>query len=842
MHVPIVRTASRSRLRLGLAALAATVGLSTGSFGAAIPQAAPQEEGPAVVGPDARLEEAGRLRLARLLTRTSLELLRLPEPAATDYRVALTLSEWATELAPDWLEGWRIFLQIASVAESVDDQGSERLRRALSAIVRIDPRDEVARLGLLSLAVDRYGTVEERVAAYERLLAPENLSKLGGPVASRLALELALLLYRNGDIDGFAARLAEAVALDPAHPAATEMAAGFLRHRVADPVGEAELALAAAVANPANLEPLQTLATICLSNGAFVASQRLYGIVLPLMPVQRQAIAEASAGLALSQWALGAAPAAIAILDKRQQDLDQIARAEARLQDPDFDLAEADKIRVPPNRQLSTLKAAILRSIGSPDADAAVGEALLAIRLEADFLSRQGETPQVARSIAELALESVGMLLWLGADLDGAVGMYEQLIQSVRIGDAARARIEGWIALRRGDAAKAVELLEPLAAADAISSLGLAQAYLDLGRRGDAARQYLENWRRAPGSAMGVWSRDRLADLLGRPVPPSPTAESLEALVRGLPRTYDRLLSERERAVGVVIRPRKTPVGPLEPVEIDVEITNLTDLPLAISSVGPIEPNLALIANATVSQLERPVVSPPLVVPISGVLRLGPRERVTVPIDLSLTAFGEVLERTALSGSTVGCRVLTNFRPVSGGALQPAVLGAKAESPQIRVDGVRVSAGWVEDAFAAIATPDGDADLVFMNLLAAVGAATENATEAPPEEFASLREIWPRMKAAWLQLDPASRGWLLASFPAIPSKGVAEIVELSRSSRDPATVIGYLLGRVRSVDDPVLLEAIASDDLRLQIVGELVRTRVAETAARQNPPPRRPGS
>ena len=98
------------------------------------------------------------------------------------------------------------------------------------------------------------------------------------------------------------------------------------------------------------------------------------------------------------------------------------------------------------------------------------------------------------------------------------------------------------------------------------------------------------------------------------------------------------------------------------------------------------------------------------------------------------------------------------------------------------------------------------------------------------------------MKAAWQQLDPASRGWLLASFPAIPSKGVAEIVELSRSSRDPATVIGYLLGRVRSVDDPVLLEAIASDDPRLQIVGELVRTRVAETAARQNPPPRRPGS
>jgi tetratricopeptide (TPR) repeat protein len=836
MHVS-TSSAPRVGLRLGLAAIVAAVALTAGDAQGAVPQEAPLAE-----GPSERLTEAGRLRLARVLTRTSLDLLRLPEPTATDYEVALTLSEWSTELVPDWLDGWRVYLQIASVAESVDDRGAERLRNALSAIVRLDPRDEVARLRLLSLAVDRYGTVEERVAAYERLLAPENLSRLGGPVASRLALELALLLYRNGDVEGFASRLAESVALDPAHPAATEMAAGFLRHRVNDAVGEAELALTAAVANPANLDPLQTLAKLCLSNGAFAAAQRLYGIVLPLMQVQRQSMAEASAGLALSEWALGAAPTAVAIIDKRQRDLDQLARAEARLQDPDFDWSQAEGIRVPPNRQLSTLKAIILRSVDSPDADAAVGEALLAMRMEADQIARGGNSMETSRGIAELALESVSMLLWLGADVENAVGMYEQLMESARIGSAASARIEGWIALRRGDAAKAIELLEPLVAVDAVSSIGLAQAYLDLDRRGDAARQFLEIWRKQPGSALGVWSRDRLATLLGRPVPPSETAESLEALVRGLPRTYDRLLSDRERAVGLMVRPRKPSVGPLEPVEVDVEITNLTDLPLAISSAGPIDPNLAIIANATVSQLDRAVASQPLVVPISGVLRLGPRERLVVPVDLSLTAFGDVLDRTALSGSTLGCRALTNFRPVSGGALQPGPLGAKAEGSQIRVDGVRVSAGWVEDALAAIATPDGDADLVFMNLLAAVGAATDNAPEAPPEEFEALLRIWPVMQGAWEKLDPASRGWLLATFPTVPSKGIAELVDRARASRDPLTVLGYLLGRVRSADDPILLEAIASDDPRLELVGDLVRSRLVEAASRQDPPPRRPGS
>lgn len=836
MHPPSALARRRPRIRFGLAA---TIAFASTLLPIGSPASWAGPEDPPAATPSERLETAGRLRLARLLTRTALELLRLPEPSASDYRVALALSEWSTELAPDWLDGWRVFMQIASVGEAVDDRGPERLRAALSAIVRLDPRDEVARLRLLSLAVDRYATVEERVAAYDRLLAPENLPRLGGPVASRLALESALLLYRSGDVEGFAARLAEAVALDPSHPAATEMAAGFLRHRAADPVGEAELSLAAAVANPANLDPLQSLAAICLAEGAFNASQRLYGLLLPLLPVQRRAIADATAGLALSEWALGAAPAAVAIIEKRATDLDRLAREEARMQDPEFDLTEADRIRVPPDRQLSVLKATILRSVGSPDADAAVGEALLAMRIEADLLAQQGEDPRVARGIAELALESIVTMLWLGADADGPAGMYEQLRKSARLGDSAAARIEGWIALRRGDAAKAVERLEPLAAGDAISALGLAQAYQALERRSDAARQYLEVWRRAPGSALGVWSRDRLAALLGRPVPPSESADRLEALVRGLPRTYDRLLTERERAVGLVVRPANISVGPLEPVIVEIELTNLTDLPLAISSAGPLEPNIAVVANATVAQLQRPVASPPLVAPITGSLRLAPRERVVVSVDLGLTAFGEVLDRTALSGSTVGCRALTNFRPVSGGALQPAVLGAKAESPQIRVEGVRVSAGWIENALAAIRTPDGDEDLVFMNLLAAVGVATESATEAPPEEFAAIREIWPTMRTAWEQLDPASRGWLVASFPAIPSQGVAGIVDLARASSDPLTRLGYLLGRVRSVDDPVLIEAMASPDERIALVARLVQERVAQ-ASQQQAPARRP--
>ena len=798
----------------------------------------PDEPAVASSGPDERLAEAGRVRLARHLARTALDLLRLPEPTESDFSTALVLSEWATELAPEWLGGWRVNLQIATAAEAIDERGPDRLQRALSAIVRLDPRDEVARLRLLSLAVDRYPTAEGRAAAYTKLLAEENVSKLGPAVASRLAFELALLLYRSGDVEGFAKWLAEAVALDPAHPAATEMAAGFLRHSAGDSVGEAELHLAAAVANPSNLTPARTLAEICLANGAFLASSRLYGLLVPLAPPNEPSTEQTVGALALSQWALGQGPAAIDLITRRRDDRDRAYREEARLQDPEFDPLNAAQYRAVPERTLATLRAVIEKSLGTPDAAAALDEAVTALRVEAERLAGEEMTPESSQRLAAIAIESLSLVLWLAEDVQSAVAMFERLQSAGALTPEALDRINGWLAYRAGEFDRAIELLEPLQE-DSIAAIGLAGAQLALGRRSDAARTWLSVARKVPGSALGVWSRDRLAELLGQPLPPSDAAQAIEALIAGLPRTYDRLLLERERAIGLAVRPRNPSVGPLQPLILDIEISNLTDLPLEIGSAGPIEPNIAILASATVAQLDKPVMANAIVVPISNTLRLAPRARVTVPVDLGLTEFGQVLDRTALSGSTISGRAITNFRPVSGGALQPGVLGAKAEAPQIRVEGCRVSGGWVEDAIGSISTPDCDADLVTINLLAAVGMATENSSEQAPEGFDSLSKVWPTLFEVWPKLDPASQGWLMASFPGLPSPGMEKLDALARESDEPLTIIGYLLGRVRNEQDPLLAKALVSEDPRLRQVAELVRDRAvavaADRAARQRP-------
>jgi len=801
------------------------------------PEAPGSEVPGAPAPPTDRLVEAGRTRLARLLAGTALDLMQLPEPTSSDYRVALALSEWATELAPEWLDGWRVLLRLAAAAEGSDDRTAERMRTALSAIVRLDPRDEVARLRLLGVAVERFDTVEERLAAYDRLLEASNLPKLGTAVAARLAYESAMLLYRSGDVVGFAERLAESVALDPSYPPATEMAAGFLRHNLDDPVGEVELFAAAALANPSNLLPLETLASISLRNGAYRAAARLYGLLVELTSTSSPESAGAVAGLAMARWALGEAAAAVEVIDARQTALDQAARDEARRRNPGLGPLESEQVRAPPDRQLAAVRAVIQRSRGSSEADAALAVAMLALRLEADRMMKEDEAGESrSRRLGALALEGASLVLWLGEDVDASRRMLEELGSMVKLSETAEGRFEGWLALQRGDPAAALEIFSD-ADASPLAAIGLAEALEGVGRRSEAARRHLRNAREVPGTVYGVWSQNRLATLLGRPVPPSEIAEAIEAIVSEMPRTYDRLLLDRERAVSLTLRPPGRPVEPLEPLVVEVEIANLTDLPLSIDAVGPIEPNLAVLATAQIPQVQGTVQADPMIVPIGQRLRLEPRERVVVAIDLGLGPVGDVLERTSISGSTVQARVLSNFRPVPGGALQPGMLGAKAQGPQMRIDGVRVSSGWLEDAVAAIRTPDEARDLVLISLLAAIGAATETNLEAIPEgEFAAIGEIFPAILAAWPSLGPAGQGWLLASLPAIESAGIDRIVEVARRSDETLTILGYVLGRVRSPDDPVLLEALASDDPRLRAIAELVENRIESPARR----PRRP--
>ena len=97
-----------------------------------------------------------------------------------------------------------MLLDMAVVAER------DALRdQALEQVGRLDSSDDVIRLRRLNVAVDRHHTAEERIAAYEKILAEKNRDRLGPAVASRLALDLAFLNRRVGNTEAFADWLAQ---------------------------------------------------------------------------------------------------------------------------------------------------------------------------------------------------------------------------------------------------------------------------------------------------------------------------------------------------------------------------------------------------------------------------------------------------------------------------------------------------------------------------------------------------------------------------------------------------------------------------------------------------------
>ena len=139
-----------------------------------------------------------------------------------DLRAAVVLLEEAVALQPDHADLWRLMAQVATLAERSD------LRpHALQEVVRLDPDDEVARWIRLRDVVDDYQLVEDRIVALEQLLDPSLRDRVGAPVASRLALDLALLQRRAGDLGAFGHWLAESTIIDPSHREAAAMATGF---------------------------------------------------------------------------------------------------------------------------------------------------------------------------------------------------------------------------------------------------------------------------------------------------------------------------------------------------------------------------------------------------------------------------------------------------------------------------------------------------------------------------------------------------------------------------------------------------------------------------------------
>lgn len=784
------------------------------------------------------LEKASRARLARLLTIFAGRTLRKDELTLADIGLATIIATIATEANPDDVWAWRTLADAALLGDPADPEVIALRREALDRVARLDPRDESVRLRRLLDVVEREPTAEARIEIYRTLLDPANRAALGPVIAGRLALDLAILLQRVGDQEGFERWLAEAATIDPSSPNATAMAAGYFRFRATSPAQEAELLLAAVAANP--LDPLTTrgLATLLLDHGAYAGAARFLGLVAGSLEVNRLSPPYDGilADLALALWASGRASEALDQIRRRQSVLSIALREELAAEDPailqDHDRLMAQRSLLPSG--LAVARAAILHDPGlavpatEAERGAALEEALASLEREAaeagkeadaaaDPLSRTGWRAAQASDL----LNAASIALWLGNDRARASRLLDGAVSFEPLSDAAQDRFAAWFALRADRPEDAVAQFEALAEDSQPVRLGRGLAYLAAGRSRDAAREYLAALRLGPGTLLGVDARSRLAAILGQAPPAEPAAAELERLAASLPPEFDRMLNPDGRCVAIRLRSPTPPSDVFDSIPIEIEILNQGPLPLAIGPDGPIRELLLIQSNVTAAGLASAIEFPPQVISLTRNLVVPARGRVTVPIDLAHRDIAGGIIPLAATGCTLSVRGLINWEASIGG-YKPGPLGDRADASLIRIDGERITREWLDATIAAAERTPTPREMTDLVAYAYTTARISRAEGVPEPERQMFERVWPALAALMPRLDRWSQAWLVGVLP----DGIAELdpaFDEVRQLDDPAIRLAYLIRRAGRPDDPAIDAAIRSRDPRISEIGRLIR-------------------
>lgn len=786
------------------------------------------------VEPTAEARAIVKDRLARSLAARARIILQREIVFLGVLRNAKVLMQQALDLSPDNAFIWRLAVDLGAVLEDGEADAAQMLSDGLSRTAALEPDDEVLRLRRLLDAIGRRQTAEGRVEASKALLTPEAVERIGAGAAARIAFDLALLLRRTGDNAGFEEYLLRALDLDSTFPEATEVAAGYFSVHAPTVLDELRALRSAALANPTREGPSLSFAERCLQEGAYSAAASMLDVTVRLQ--EARGVDEDYDGMLadflVALWGIDRPEYGLAFAGRRQERLDYLLQKEIEKQGMLITPEEREKIHLPSAPVLSTTVAAVAQSIGHPSTKVAVSNAAIAFDTMMDQMVKRS-SPKA--ELALVSLQSAFVQLWLGGSLDKAQSLISKAGDGGPLTAEARARFDGWIALRQNDAAKAKALLAPVAEADLPAKLGLALAHEELGEKRDAARRLLEVARATPSNAMGLWARDRLFRILGTKTEIIPGAAAAEEAAE-LPPAFTKLVRDGGASMLLRVLPRESRVRPWDKVLFDLELTNRSGWPLAIGPDGPIKDSVALSASIHVPG-EMPKVPQIVIAPIDRRFFIGPGETLRVPLDLSITDANVNLRDDALSGAFVSLHSIINWRTTATG-FEPSQVGVEVESPVVHVEGERITRDWVLRSVDRLrdTTQAPDPELVAL-LSSALVRKTVAPTLIPEDATQALEGVGPLLADAARRLWPEARAWLVFACPkgkrieqgqeakdlldVVAAGGVEtaaavpELEELDavlRADECPLVRISWIAVRSRRPEDPVLVAGLGAKD------------------------------
>lgn len=840
MHFARART---DRRIIGLFALhlALTAGLAPGQAAQTTP---PTQDVASATSSESPAAIALRRSTADALTRLAMLDLRLiKQPDASDYAASSLLLGLAAEQVPDDLE---IAHRQVEAGWGAGDQAA--VLDATRRIVRLDPKDTVALLRLISARLSAFQTAEERLARYDDFLGKKGES-LDPSVRSRLALDAALLCREAADDKGFIERLKQAARLDPTNKDAALLAYNIYCERVNNPTGRMELLANLLYSDPLDPNLHLRLAAELAGQGAFTQARRFQRNGQTILEIAgSQLTADAFLQTLVLDW-LVEGPRKPA--DFMTGLLEEMRRGKAKerlelMRDPSQAAAERlsstpkpEEIRLQSTDQ-EILRAAAAWSAGDETMMAnsladleATSRGLMEI-LETPNSRPAGMTEEDAfQASRELRQE---LILWklltnfnsasVQADLEKAIGELSQQ-------DPARCAIEAWLAVRAGDAEAA--LLACDRAGDGGQWTSLARGFaLDMkGDKAGAEKAFLAASAINPLSALGAIGLERASLTRGAARTPgderTQQAVNAAAYGAGIPAWIDQMPRHPRSFQSVTADTGKSRLSPLERGTVTLTMRNTSTIPLGVGSDKPINTRFLFAPKLELGALDRPTTSESEVIDLARRLRLLPGETLQAAVTPELGLVGYAAQNASASPSRLSWRVLQGFE-TSRSAKVPGV-GCYELQPRPQGRDALLESYLPADSLVERIAAANDATLPAV-LVAARAMFTKPITDVSPSQNDGRRRIADAIAENFPRWSASGRVLAAGSLP--PSATAPELSVLDEAilaDKDHRVLLVSIFARAGSTDSPILTVAMESGDERLSRAAAIQLTRLRRGGA-----------
>lgn len=677
-------------------------------------QEAPVRAAETAAPPTGAEERAARGIAARTVARLAMADLKLQSDANTrrspierDYRIAADLLAVASDTDPDDQDILRLLVQAWTAAGDADRV--EQLQRRLA---NLDPSDTVTLLSVVSARISKLQHVEERLAAYARMLGPEG-DRLDPSIRSRLALDAALLSRERGDEQAFVRLLARSSALDSTNKDAATLALAYFAERVPDAVGRLELLLNVLKADPFDPDVHAAIAQELGNAGAIVAASRFYQTLGALRAARGQELLPSEHAEALvSSWNVAGAFAIVSRMnneleDSRERLRSRKAKAEAAGQIIDR-IADPSDARLP----IPMERARVIASAATGDLELigyAVTEALETFRRSLESVGDPAKRPegmtdeQAAELARSMRTERAWLALWAGRGVEHVAEWIDELRADPQSDPLVIRRLEAFAAMRRGEHERAASALGELAREDPLAMMGLGILAELRGQPDAAAKVYATLSNQLAGSLAGAYCRTRHTDITGAPPPPTDLARRLQRLADDVPTTLEAMIADPRRFMDLRVEPVKDEMNLTDKVALRFTIQNTSPFALAVGPEKPINSRflLAPMVDLGVQRVRVPNLHE--IMYLNRRLRLLPGERMEAVVWADSGLLGGLLQRVASAPVRMRWRIVQGFRMNQRGFFDPGPLCLTTEAgPVVRPVSFRTTAdipsfvGWIE--------------------------------------------------------------------------------------------------------------------------------------------------